>query len=128
MPSKGRKVPPLQPGERKLYAPGQLRDSLDPVLRQNIELLALTGYERDGRGALMVELDETTRHGIRRAQYLPIREAEELVREVPNGSAQPISEAVARYDPEREFVAVVVDTTPGLPAPQLWFDVFPRTR
>jgi hypothetical protein len=126
MPSKGRKVPPLQPGERKLYDPGQLRDSLDPVLRQNIEQLALVGYERDGRGALLVELDDTTRHGIRRAEYLSVGEVEKLVRGVPSGSAQPISEVVAQYDPEREFVAVVVDTTPGLPAPQLWFDIFQR--
>ena len=127
MSQKGRKLPsPLKPGEHKQTPPGQLRDSLDPVLRQNIEQLALAGYERDGRGALMVELDHTTEHGIRSAQYYPIKELAHMSRAVPFGTAQPISEVIAAYNPEREFVALVLDVTPNLPDRQLWFDIFPR--
>jgi hypothetical protein len=123
---KGRKVPPLQPGERKQYKPGQLRDSLDPIVRDNIEHLATLGYERDGRGALMVELDDTQKSGIRSAQYHPIEELAKMNRAVPFGNAQPISEVITAYNPEREFVAIVMDISPDLPGPQLWFDVFPR--
>ena len=127
MPQKGRKPPPLQPGERKQYEQGKMRDSLDPVIRQNIEKLALAGYERDGRGALMVELDDTTEQGIRSAQYYPIMDLAQMSRAVPFGNAQPINEVIAAYNPEREFVAMVMDVTPTLPNPQMWFDIFPRT-
>jgi hypothetical protein len=125
---RGRKVPPTQPGKRRQYAPGQLIESLDPVVCQNIEGLAMMGYERDGRGVLMVEISDDADSGIVSAQYFPIMQIAEMSRAVPFAQAQPINEAVKRYDPEREFVAMVMDVTPSLPGPQMWFDVFPRTQ
>ena len=96
------------------------------MVRQNIEQLAIVGYERDGRGALLVELDDTTRHGVRSAQYFSVAELTDIGRAVPDVESKPISEDVASYDPEREFVALVMDVTPTLPGPRLWFDIFPR--
>jgi hypothetical protein len=127
MPRKGRKPAALPPGKRKLYEQGNMRDSLDPVVRENLEKLALAGYERDGRGALMVELDDTTEQGIRSAQYYPIKDLAQMSRAVPFGNDQPINEVIAAYNPEREFVAMVMDVTPTVPNPQMWFDIFPRT-
>lgn len=126
MRQKGRRVPPLQPGQRKQYAPGQLIQSLEPVLRQNIERIARVGYETKGRGLLVVELNDEAKHGIANAQYLSIAELGEMNRGIPFAEAQPTSEAVKKYDPEREFVAMIMDTSPWLPGPQMWFDVFPR--
>jgi hypothetical protein len=124
MSQKGRKPPQL--GEPKQNEQGNMRDTLDPVARQTIETLAIAGYERDGRGALMVQLDDTAENGIRSAQYYPIHDLAQMGRGVPFGSAQPINEIIAAYNPEREFVAVVTDVTPTLPDPQMWFDIFPR--
>jgi hypothetical protein len=123
---KGRRVQPAQPGERRQYQPGQLATSLDPVVRQNIEGLAVIGLEENGRGALMVTISAAEETGIVEAQYIPIMQLVEMGRAVPFADGQPISQAVKRYNPEREFVAVVLDVTPSLPSPQMWFDVFPR--
>jgi hypothetical protein len=49
-----------------------------------------------------------------------------MSRAVPFAQTQDINKAIARYDPICEFVAMVMDVTPTLPGPQLWFEVFPR--
>lgn len=85
--------------------------------------LRVTKY---GRGALLVELDDTAKHGIRSAQYFSVAELANIGRAVPNVEAKPISEVVAIYDPKHEFVALIMDVTPTLPGPQLWFEIFPR--
>jgi len=123
---KGRTVPPVQPGERRQYAPGRLINSLNPGVRHNIELLAVAGYERDGRGLLIVEISDEVTTGIVSAQYLGMTQITAMNRRIPFADAQPASEAIKHYDPEREFVALVMDVTPSLPNPQTWFDVFPR--
>jgi hypothetical protein len=123
---KGRRVPPAQLGERKQYAPGQLQRSLHPNVRTNLEMLASEGYKQEGRGLLMVELDDTTDSGIKSAQYVSADRLHEMTRATPFASMQPLLAEVTRYDPAREFVVSVIDITPGLPGPQLWFDVFPR--
>lgn len=127
MKRKGRKVRPAQPEERRQYAPGQLVQRLDRGVRENIERIAGMGYEQNGRGVLIVQISDDVQTGIVNAEYLPIMQIAEMNRTIPFADAQPINEAVKTYDPEREFVALVMDITPSLPGPQIWFDVFPRT-
>lgn len=123
---KGRRVPPVQPGERRQHASGELVAAMDPVVRKNVTMLAKAGFERDGRGLLIVELDDDTEHGIVGGQYFSLERLSELHRDLPVAQSQPISEAVNTYNPEREFVVLVYDTTRNLPGPQMWFDLFPR--
>jgi hypothetical protein len=126
MKRKGRKVQLVRPGERRQYAPGQLIQHLNPEVRNTIERLARLGYEQHGRGLLMVEISDEAQYGIVSADYVGIARLTEMHRRIPFAEAQPGAEAVKHYDPEREFVALVVDITPSLPGPQLWVDVFPR--
>jgi hypothetical protein len=97
-------------------------------VRTNLEMLASEGYKQEGRGLLMVELDDTAKGGIGSAQYFPAVRLHEMTRAIPFASMQPLLAEVTRYDPAREFVVSVIDITPGLPGPQLWFDLFPRER
>jgi hypothetical protein len=120
---KGRKVQLARPGERRQYAQGQLIQSLNPEVRGTIERLALLGYEQHGRGLLMVEINDEEQHRIVNADYVGIAQLTEMNRRIPFAEAQPGAEAVKHYDPEREFVAFVVDITPSLPGPQLWVQV-----
>src|SRR5262245_4364231 len=106
---KGRKVPTVQPGQRRQYAPGQLRNSLDPAVRQKMEQLAVAGYEQEGRGLLVVQINEQEQTGIASAEYCPVMELAEMSRMVPFGQAQPANQEVKRYNPEREFVALVLN-------------------
>jgi hypothetical protein len=123
---KRRKVQPAKPGQRRQYKPGQLANSLDPIVRQNIEMLAVAGYETNGRGALLATISDEEENGIVEAQYLSIMRLVEMNRSIPFANVQPATEAVNRYNPAREFVAFILDVTPSLPGPQMWFDVFPR--
>ena len=123
---KGRKVPPLQPGERKQYAPGQLQRSLRPNVRARLEQLAVEGYAREGRGALSAELDDTAPDGISETRYISLQHIGAAGGAVALVGSQPLMAEIRRYDPAREFVVMIMDVTPTLPGPQLWFDVFPR--
>jgi len=100
--------------------------NINPGIRQNIERLAVYGYERDGRGALMVEINEDADLEIVSAQYLSMTQIAEMNKAIPFAEAQPVNEAIKKYKPDREFVALVLDVTPSLPNPLTWFDVFPR--
>lgn len=124
---KGRRVPPVQPGERRQHQPGELIGLLHPITRQNIEALARAGFERDGRGLLGVWINDALDTGIEGAQYYGIMKMADLQRRIPFGDAQPLAEAARRYDPAREFVAVILNVTRTLPGPQLWWEVFPYT-
>jgi hypothetical protein len=92
----------------------------------NIEQLALVGYEQKGRGFLIVEVNDHDEGGIANAEYIPIMELSDMARTVPFGEMQPLSEAVKSYDPAVEFVGLVINATQSLPAPQMWFEIFPR--
>ena len=41
------------------------------------------------------------------------------------GDAQPLAESVKAYNPEKEQVVMVLEVTPTLPQPKIWFDIFP---
>jgi hypothetical protein len=127
MPRKRRRVASLQPGERRQYQPGELANGLPPALREQIEELAVARYAAQGRGVLMVVLDGVSEAGIASTEYVSLHDLAETDRGVPFAEMQPAAVAVRRYDPEREFMLLVLDVTPGLPAPQLWFDLCPRT-
>jgi len=99
---KGRKVAPLRPGQRHQYAPGQLVNSLHPVVRENVEGLATVGYEQDGRGLLIVQISDDEPSGIASAQYLSVAQFAEMNRAVPFAQTQDINKAIARYDPARQ--------------------------
>lgn len=125
--SKGRKVPPpVQPGERRQHKPGELSKSLHKQVRANIQMLADAGFKRDGRGLLMVEKNDAIDTGIESAQYYGIMRLAEMQKRVPFGDMQPLSEAVKKYNPETEFVALVLDITRTLPGPQLWWEIFEK--
>ena len=123
---KRRRIPALQIGERRQYQPGELAQSLDPALCERLEELALAGYAEQGRGLLIVTLNVTTETRIVSAEYIPLHELAETSRAVPFAETRPAMLAVHQYDPENEFMALVLDLTPSLPAPQIWYDLFPR--
>lgn len=131
---KGRRVPAqhpseqssaLRPGERQQMNPQQLIDSLDPAVRQSIRTLALEGMRQKGRGLLTVWLNDTTESGIESASYDSLATLETLVQEVPNTDQKPLVDSVRSYNLDTEFVAMVVDVSPSLPGPQMWFSVIP---
>ena len=112
---KRRRIPALQIGERRQYQPGELAASLDPALCERLEALALAGYAAQGRGLLIVTLDTATETGIISAEYLPLHELVDAGHAVPLAEARPAMLAVQHYDPEKEFMALVLDVTPTLP-------------
>jgi hypothetical protein len=120
------RIPSLQDGERQQYEPGELAESLDPTLRQQLQELALAGYAAQRRGLLIVKHNAATETGIVSVEYVPLPELVEFDREVPFAEARPAMLAVQRYDPERKYMVLVLDVTPTSPAPQIWFDLFPQ--
>jgi hypothetical protein len=112
-------LPPIAAVSRIQQDPGAMVAALDRTLRQNIEALAATGYERHGRGVLNVVLDATIPSGIKDISYSKLADLDET---------QPLTEAAQTYDPAKEFVALVLNVTRTLPGPQLWFDIFPKLK
>lgn len=126
--SKGRKVEPAQPGERKQYAPGVLERSLAPDMRKNIEALAVAGQARDGRGILEIWKNDALSGGVEKSRYHRLADLLGGKAGIAAGDRQPIEQAVRSYDLETQFVAIILDVTRTLPGPQLWFEVFSKTK
>lgn len=122
---KGRNVPPLKAGERRQHQPGELRKKFDLITQQNITLIGKKGNEKDGRGLLIIEVDQTRKDTIKNTQFLPVLQLAEISKVVPFGDAQPLNEAIKTYNTDRECVVLVIEVTPHLPNPQMWFDLFP---
>jgi hypothetical protein len=126
---RGRKVPdPLPPGTRKQLEPGALFSRLDPVVFLSIQRLAEMGQKEKGRGVLVVEVNQNFREypsGIESASFMSIFDA---ARELPHPgiASEPLFESLRAYDMEKEYMVLVFEVTPGLPGPQIWFDLFPH--
>lgn len=123
---RGKNLRPTPIGKRTQYAPGELIRSLDPSVRRTIERLAATGYGHAGRGALFVELNDEVEGDIAQSEYFPLAQLEAMSRSIPFAQAQAFDQVVKTYDPAIEFVAIVMDASPSLPGPNLWFERFPR--
>lgn len=124
---RGRAVRPVAPGERRQEAPLAVFNQLEVAVRENIRMIARIKHEEQGRGLLIVQIDDTAEYGLANAQFLGVDEVRAQSQSIPFGDAQELTQAVYTYNPEQAFVALFMDVTPTQAAPSIWFDVVPWT-
>lgn len=74
---------------------------------------------------MIANLNDEEDSGIESIDYVPIMELSTMSAKVLFGDAQPLAESVKAYNPEKEQVVMVLEVTPTLPQPKIWFDIFP---
>lgn len=126
MKQRGRRVPPLNPGERRQFKPGAAFAQYDEVIQSNILLIAKTASadNKPHRGVTVVQVDTTKDDGIVGASFVNMQAIQTTENNLPlSFSRGTLADRIQSYNIEYECVVAVIDITPGLPGPQLFWDV-----